>query len=111
MAASITQRFTGVINFTGTMLLALWLFTAAQGPAAFAPVGGLLSSPIGLIILTGYIWSLSFHAMNGLRYLYWDSGRGFAPKMASMTAWLAYGGSIVLTAIIVIAGLSARGGA
>jgi len=111
MAASITHRGTGVVLYGGTLLFALWLFAAAFSPGLFSAVAAILRSPLGFIITAGYIWSLLFHLMNGLRHLYWDSGRGLAPKTASMTAWLVYGASLLLTVVIVWAGYAARGGA
>ena len=111
MAASITHRGTGVALYTGTILLALWMYTAAQGPAVFWRVGAFLTSPLGGIVITGYVWALCYHLLNGLRHLYWDSGRGLAPKTATMTAWAVYIGATLLTAFIVYAGFSARGGA
>ncbi len=110
MAASITQRATGVANFAGVALLAFWMFAVVQGPGFFYPIGDFLTSTLGGVILAGFIWSLSFHLMNGLRYLYWDSGRGFAPKWARATGWAVYAGSVLLTALIVFAGYAARGG-
>jgi succinate dehydrogenase / fumarate reductase cytochrome b subunit len=111
MAASITQRGTGVANFAGVALLALWLFSVAQGSEFFAPVGALLTSPIGGVVLAGFIWSLCFHMLNGLRYLYWDSGRGFKPATARATGWAVYIGSVALAGLVIFAGLAARGGA
>ncbi len=110
MAASITHRATGVANFAGIALLAIWMFAVLQGPGFFYPIGGFLTSTLGGVILAGFIWSLSFHLMNGLRYLYWDSGRGFAPKWARATSWAVYLGSVLLTALILFAGHAARGG-
>ena len=110
MAASITHRGTGVANFAGVMLLAYWMYAVAQGPAFFYPIGGFLTSPFGGIVLAGFIWSLSFHLLNGLRYLYWDSGRGFKPSTARATSWAVYAGSIALTGLIMAAGYAARGG-
>jgi len=109
MAASITHRATGVALYAGTILLAVWVYAVSQGPAVFWPIGSFLTSPIGLAILFGYIWALCFHLLGGLRYLYFDSGRGLAPKTATMTAWLTYIGSLVLAVIIAWAGMSARG--
>ena len=110
MAASITQRATGVANFAGVALLAVWMFGAVKGPGFFYPIGEFLTSPFGAVILAGFIWSLSFHLLNGLRYLYWDTGRGFAPKWARATGWAVYAGSVALTAIILFAGHASRGG-
>lgn len=111
MAASITHRGTGIALYTGTILLAFWLYAVAQGPGFFWRLGAFLTSPIGAVVIAGYVWALSFHLMNGLRHLYWDSGRGLAPKTATMTAWMVYAGASVLTAIILIAGYASRGSA
>ena len=110
MAASITQRATGFINYGGTLLLALWMFSLAANGAGFGIAKAILGSPIGLIIIGGYVWSLCFHMLNGLRYLYWDSGRGLAPKTATATAWMTYAASLILAIAIIGSGLSARGG-
>ena len=109
MASSITHRATGIALYTGTILLALWVFLMAQGQNAFAPLGGFLTSPFGILILAGYAWSLIYHLMNGIRHLYWDSGRGLNYETAKKTAWFIFIASFALTAIIVFAGLSARG--
>jgi len=103
MAASITNRATGVALYGGTILLAAWFFAAALGPDAYAPVGAIVGSWFGRIVLFGFAWALIFHTLNGLRHLYWDTGRGLAPKTASMTAWATYAASFILTLIVVLA--------
>lgn len=109
MAASVTHRATGVALYSGTILLSIWAFAASRGAAFFAPVGAFLSSPFGVLILFGYAWALLFHTLNGLRHLYWDTGRGLDVKTATMTAWCAFAASILLAIVIVATGLSARG--
>lgn len=103
MAASITHRATGMALYGGTGLLAVWFVAAALGPDAFSPVDAAAGSLLGRIVVFGLAWSLMFHALNGLRHLYWDSGRGLAPKTATRTAWLVYAASLVLTLIIFLA--------
>ncbi len=100
MAASIFQRATGMAQYFGTILITAWLASAAIGDAAFNKVQSVLGSPVGLIILIGYTWSISFHLINGLRFLFWDAGYGFAKETANKTAWFAFLGSIIITAII-----------
>ena len=100
MAASITHRGTGVILYGGSMLLAVWAAALAFNPEFYETVGAFIRSPLGFVFVAGYVWALSYHLLNGLRHLYWDYGRGFAPKTATLTAWLVYGGSIVLAAVI-----------
>ena len=111
MAASITHRGTGAGLYFGTLLIAVWVSALAFFAGSFSAISAFINSPIGLIIITGYVWALSFHMMNGLRHLYWDSGRGLAPKTATMTAWLIYVASLLLTVFIMWSGLTARGGA
>jgi succinate dehydrogenase / fumarate reductase cytochrome b subunit len=47
-------------------------------------------SPLGLLILFGFVWSLVFHLLNGIRHLAWDSGFGFEVKTAERTGVLIY---------------------
>ncbi len=111
MASSITHRATGVALYTGTILLALWTIALAAGAETFAPVGALLTSPFGVLILAGYTWALLYHAMNGIRHLYWDTGRGLNYETAKKTAWFIFIASFLLAGAIVYAGLAARGAA
>lgn len=109
MAASITHRATGIALYAGAILTAVWFVALAMGPEAYAPIGAIVGSPFGTFVLFGFAWSLLFHLFNGLRHLYWDSGRGFAPKTAKMTAWLAYAASFILAVMIFVLVLSERG--
>ena len=111
MAASITHRGTGFGIYSVSLLLAVWLYALAFSPALYEVIVGFVNSPIGFIIIAGYVWALSFHLMNGMRHLYWDSGRGLAPKTATMTAWTIYIASVLVTIFIMWSGFAARGGA
>jgi succinate dehydrogenase cytochrome b subunit len=104
LAASITHRGTGIVLYGGLLLMALWVVGLALNPALFAVVSAIIHSPLGFILIVGFVWSLLFHLMNGLRHLYWDYGRGFALKTATMTAWLVYIAATLATALIIWAG-------
>ncbi len=95
MAASILHRATGLALYAGAALLAGWFAALAIGPKVFSPAADFLASPFGLVILFGFAWSLFFHSLNGLRHLYWDSGRGLRPKTALMTSWLVFAASLI----------------
>ena len=99
MAASITHRGTGAFNFAGTLLIGLWLIALSIGGSFYSTVSSFFLSPLGVVFCVGYIWSLSFHLLNGLRHLYWDYGRGLEPKTASRTAWAVYIGATALAVI------------
>lgn len=111
MAASIVHRMTGVGLYAGTFALALLVFAAAQAPSLFAAIAGFLGSPFGLVILFGYAFALVFHTLNGLRHLYWDTGRGLDLRSATLTAWLAFAAAAIAAVVILASALAERGGA
>lgn len=100
MATSILHRFTGFANAAGMILLAIWLVSLAAGPESYALVAGLLWSSPGKLLLGAFTASISFHLINGIRYLFWDGGHGYQPKIATLTAWIAMLGAMVITAFL-----------
>ena len=94
---SIVHRATGVALSAGVLLLTWWLVAAATGPAAFENVQALLSSALGRLVLFGFTWALMYHLLNGIRHLYWDTGRGLSKEGIVPSGWLVIGGSVVLT--------------
>jgi len=110
MAASITHRATGMALAAGTLFLAWWLIAAASGPDAYAVFVAAAANPLGEIVLFGFLWSLSFHLLNGIRHLAWDVGYGFKVPTAKLTAALVYVGSLLLAAGAFVLGMMVRGG-
>jgi succinate dehydrogenase / fumarate reductase cytochrome b subunit len=96
MAASITHRATGVALAAGTVLLAWWLIAAASGPESYAVFQKAAANPIGWLVLFGFVWSLCFHLLNGIRHLAWDLGYGFEVPTANKTGVLVYTLSVLL---------------
>jgi succinate dehydrogenase / fumarate reductase cytochrome b subunit len=96
MAASITHRVTGVALAAGTVLLAWWLIAAASGPESYALFQKAAANPVGWVVLFGFVWSLLFHFLNGIRHLAWDLGYGFAVPTANRTGVLVYALSVLL---------------
>jgi succinate dehydrogenase / fumarate reductase cytochrome b subunit len=110
MAASITHRATGIALASGTLLLAWWLIAAASGPDAYGLFVRVAANLFGEIVLFGFLWSLMFHLLNGIRHLAWDIGYGFKVPTARLTAVLVYAGSLLLAAGAFIVGFMVRGG-
>ena len=100
MAASITHRITGVALAGGTLFLAWWLIAAASGPEAYDIFARAAAHPLGKIVLFGFIWSLAFHLLNGVRHLAWDVGYGFKLPTARMTALIVFVVSVLISAAI-----------
>jgi succinate dehydrogenase / fumarate reductase cytochrome b subunit len=110
MASSIFHRFTGIGNTLGLLLVTYWVIAIAMGPQAYGDMQALMQSWIGQILLFGFTWSVTYHALNGIRHLMWDTGRGLALKTAHMTAWAAFILSTVITAGLWVAGYALQGG-
>lgn len=94
---SIVHRLTGVGLMVGTLLLTLWLVSAALGPTSYEVLQVWLASPIGKTLLLGWTVCLFYHLLNGIRHLMWDTGWGFELDQVYATGWVVVGGTVVLT--------------
>lgn len=104
MATSITHRATGLALTVGMVLLAWLLIGVASGPDVYGPLMRLLATPFGQIVLFGFVWSLAYHFLNGIRHLAWDLGYGFEVPTANKTGVLVIALSVlVAVAVFVIA--------
>jgi succinate dehydrogenase / fumarate reductase cytochrome b subunit len=97
MTLSIVHRATGIALAVGTILVCALLIGLAGGPESFGAVRGFCTSPVGIILLIGWTWSLFFHLCNGIRHLMWDIGWGFEIPRAYATGWTVVALSLVLT--------------
>ena len=109
MVMSIVHRITGGANYFGTLLIAAWLAAAAAGQESFDLANDIAGSPIGLLILFGYSWSLIHHALGGLRHFIWDTGRAFDIPSVRLLSWATIVGSLTLTAAVWFIGLAEWG--
>ena len=110
MFASIATRFTGAALYGGLLVIAGWALALALGPDAYATYSGLLGSPPGLLVLLGITLSIFYHLAAGVRHLAFDSGRGFLPTTANMTAWLCIAFAVVASVVVFAIGLFAQHG-
>ena len=99
------HRITGLGLGIGTLLLTWWLVAAATSADAFATVQGFIGSPIGLLMLFGWTFSLFFHLCNGIRHLAWDLGLGFEKAQYIASGYVAAAASVALTVVVWIIGL------
>lgn len=94
MAMSIVHRITGAALYIGTLLVVCLLVATASGPKHFDFVTGLLGTWPGQIVLFGYTWALLHHALGGIRYFIWDTGRGYTIPTIDRLCW----GTLALSA-------------
>ena len=109
MMMSILHRMTGAANTLGSVLVAVWLTAAASGQEAFYTVNGLFATPVGLLILLGFSWSLIHHALGGIRHFIWDTGRGLSIGAIRMLSWATILCSLALTGALWFIGLMKMG--
>jgi succinate dehydrogenase / fumarate reductase, cytochrome b subunit len=99
MVLSVLHRATGMALAAGMLIFAWWVVALASGPAAYATVRSFIGSPIGLILLFGWTWSLFYHLANGIRHLVWDTGAALDLPAVKTGGVLAVAASILLTVV------------
>ena len=97
MVTSITHRATGIAISAGMILIAWGLIALASGPELYQPFVIAVGSIVGQIVLLGFLWSLVYHFLNGIRHLAWDMGYGFQVKDANRSGVLVIALSILFT--------------
>jgi succinate dehydrogenase / fumarate reductase cytochrome b subunit len=110
MVTSIVHRATGLALAVGTILLCWWLVAVANGPEAFNQFMGLLTTPLGEVVMFGFVWSLAYHLLNGIRHLAWDIGFGFAVPTANKSGIVVIAASLVVAVGAFALAYTGRGG-
>ncbi|RCS30925.1 succinate dehydrogenase, cytochrome b556 subunit [Rhodanobacter denitrificans] len=100
MMTSITHRATGIALAIGTLLVVCGLLQLAAGEESFNRFKGIIGSPVGIVLLLGWSWSLFYHLCNGIRHLLQDAGLGYEIPQFVRSSWLSVAGSIVLTVLV-----------
>ena len=96
---SITHRISGVINLLALILIFFWLLFLSLGEDNYELFLISINSFFGKFILIGFIWSMSFHLLSGIRHLVWDFGLGFEIKTANISGAIVIVSSLVLTIV------------
>jgi len=96
---SIMHRGTGVFLSLGLLLLTCWLLAVAAGGEQYTNIMDFLCGWFGRLLLIGWSFAFFYHLCNGIRHLYWDSGRGFEIDSVTKSGWAVLITSVVLTAI------------
>ena len=99
---SILTRITGTALVLAALLTVWWFLAAATSPEYFATADGWITSFLGDLIMTLSVWALWYHALSGLRHLYWDSGRGLEVDTAEKLGVAIIIFSVVLTVLTLL---------
>jgi succinate dehydrogenase / fumarate reductase, cytochrome b subunit len=94
---SIAHRFTGVVLSGAFLLLVYWLAALAGGEQAYARAIAILGAWPVQVMLFFATFAFFFHFANGLRHLWWDSGRGFEIPQVIASGWTVVVAAVILT--------------
>lgn len=97
---SIVHRATGVALAFGAIALACWIISGAYGKETFLLAQTILGHWLGQIFLFGWTLCLFYHLFNGIRHLFWDSGKGLELHHVNLTGWLVLVMTIIFTGLI-----------
>ena len=100
---SITHRATGVfLSLVGAPLLLWWISAVSNGPQAYDALLAYMGGWMGKLVLFACLFSLSFHTLNGVRHLVWDTGKALDLRSAYVTGWAVLAGTVVSTVILML---------
>ena len=111
MVTSILHRATGIALAMGTLVVVWGLLSLAAGEAAFDQFKVCMGSPLGIILLVGWSWSLFYHLCNGIRHLLQATGAGYGIPQFVRSSWLSVIGSLVLVILVWVFVLTTGGAA
>jgi succinate dehydrogenase / fumarate reductase cytochrome b subunit len=98
MLVSILHRVTGSgLAVVGLPLLTWWLVAISGGDESYARFAGLVTHPIGLVVLIGLTWAFFQKTLAGIRHLVMDTGAGFEIERNKTGALATIVGAVLLT--------------
>ena len=97
---SFFHRATGAANAIGSVLLALWIWSAAFAPELFEMIQAVFSHWLGQLVLIGWTFSIFYHLSNGVRHLFWDVGLGYSIPVMTRSGLLVLAIACGMTALV-----------
>ncbi len=97
---SISHRITGILLSLGMIAVVLWVLALAAGPESFERVNSALATPVGLVVMVVWTFSLFYHLLNGIRHLLWDAGWLLDLRGAYASGWIVLVATVILTAVV-----------
>lgn len=94
---SISHRITGMFMSGGLILFAIWIYSVAYNNELFVILNSLLSSIVGMALLFFWTLAIYYHLGNGLRHLFWDTGRGFELESVTRSGYAVIAFALIAT--------------
>ena len=96
---SILHRITGLALVAGSLPLVLWLWALAYDAESLTCMKNFFSAWYGMILMVGWTVAFYYHLANGIRHMYWDTGRGFTMPNVNFTGMLTLVFVVVATGV------------
>ena len=96
---SILHRIMGAALAVGTLMFMWLLFAAAYGEEAYSQFTGFAGSLVGQLFIFGWSVAFYYHLFNGIRHLFWDTGRLFKIENAYKAGYLVLFATAVMVAV------------
>lgn len=80
-------------------MLTVWLLAIASGGDHYWQYLEFTRSTFGRLIMIAWSYAFFYHLCNGIRHLFWDTGRGFEIDQVKMSGVFAIVMSILLTIV------------
>ena len=100
--SSIFIRLTGIAMLLASLMIVWWFLALATSSEYFAVANGLLTSWFGDLVLSLSVLAFWYHALGGLRHLYWDNGGNMEVDFAEKLGWVMIVGAGVLTVLTLL---------
>ena len=97
---SIGHRITGIGLVLGALMVVWWLLAAATDPGYFEVIDDLWTSWIGHLVWLIITLIYSYHLLNGIRHLVWDTGHALDLPSVERGGVAVLAGTLVLTVVI-----------
>tara|TARA_B100001989_G_C24532475_1_gene462419 strand:+ start:1458 stop:1859 length:402 start_codon:yes stop_codon:yes gene_type:complete len=95
---SITHRVTGAALALGTVIVTAFFLAAAAGEEYYDMVMRAADTVGGTVILCLWSAALYFHMCNGIRHMFWDTGKFLQKDQANRTNYAVLMVAFMLTA-------------
>lgn len=97
---SITHRVTGFGLNLALILLSLWIISFGLGNDYYNNFVSIFDTTFVKVVVFFIVLGISYHALNGIRHIFWDFGFMISNKAASISGVVIIISTIVLSFLI-----------
>jgi len=97
---SIMHRMTGLFLSFGLVVFICWLYLLATDLNMANQMIGFFQTGFGMALLYVWVFTFAYHLCNGIRHLFWDTGKGYSIPVVYRSGYLVLLAAVLLTALV-----------